>query len=214
VNSVVKLLCVLALFFSLNGHAALELSPYGAFGLGGGDFNQWSDSQPIDHDIYLVAPEIGARLGINIFGLLLGGVASIGRYHLESARTDDNPHSLDRDSYGNTVIQRLMGAYAGVEIAKKFKLWGEYYSEVRWDFDYAEPKISNPFRKDDLLEGDGYAVGGGIQLGRFGIAIIYRKVVFDLLTSNSQLQSFPNGYYSKYTTHMLMGQLSFAIELL
>ncbi|MBT3235731.1 MAG: hypothetical protein HN353_07255 [Bdellovibrionales bacterium] len=205
---------LLLLLATPNSYASLDLEPFVAFGLGGGDFNQWDSPRPIDHDAYILAPEIGTRLGVDIFRTILGGVISIGRYHIESARTDDNPHAIGGDSYGNGVVQRLMGAYGGFALPVGLKVWGEIYSQVSWDFHYAEPKLANPFSKDDRLEGEGFAVGVGYRDLGFSFELVYRQLVFDLLTTSAGVQAFPNGFYSKFTTYQLMGQLAFTIGLL
>lgn len=168
-------------FFSFQSFAyipLLHVEVYGALDFG--DYSQKEEAGRYNHDAWSYGAELGGRLGLDVFGVKAGGLYSIARHHFDSDREDTQATQNQIQGYNNSWQTSLTGVYGGVTIPGiSLRLWGEYYVKARSTATYAGPDGENPYRKDEVTEGDGFGAGIAIEESILYLGLLFRTLEYD-----------------------------------
>lgn len=168
---------------------------YLGFGLGFSEFDETlSSSELVDHNATIYSGALGARLGLNLLGLVVGGIGEMSSNHWDGKRADQGgllPGQSNR--YDSTQNETLYGAFAGIQ-AGILRLWGEYYPETKASVSYYDEDGSNPFLENDTLYGEGYGVGIGVKRQNIFAGLVLRQINYKEMERQGTRQAL--GEYS------------------
>jgi hypothetical protein len=172
------LLFLLLTFLSFSSSAIIPLfhvETYAALNFG--SYEQKEDSARYNHDALTYGAEIGARLGLDLFGLKFGGIYSVGRHHFDSDREDTQATQNQIQGYNNDWQTNLTGVYGGFSFpVLPLRIWGEYYLKARSKAVYAGPDGENPYRKEEATEGKGVALGIALEEEIIYLGLLFRRL--------------------------------------
>lgn len=192
-----KLIILFVLFTSLQTtQAFLIIEPNASFGFGDVSFNE-TDTLKYEHNGSQYMFDLGMRAGLNLFGLMLGGVASHSQIHADGRRVLSSDGEVRGRSYNNSLEQNIVGGFIGLS-GKSIKIWAEYYKEAKIHVTYSTDKTDNPFTMGTKMSGTGF--GAGIQvIASTGVAIggLVRKLSYDEFSIEGVKHNLPDSQFTK-----------------
>ncbi len=205
---------VLIMTLSAPISAFFVIEPYISMGAGTADASEANAGVNYDHDALLFMVEAGARGGLNIFGLNFGVVVSRSMIQVDGSREEISGSILSTKTYNDTLRQDLFGHYLGFNLGS-FRLWGEYYPDIKGKMTYAEDKEANIWAHNDTLKGEGFGLGLGFFAQKYiSSALVFKKITYEEYTMGGQKVILPSSQYGQYETYQVGLQVSLYLDLM
>lgn len=147
-----------------------------------------------------VGLSLGTRLGFAVGPISLGAVGEFGWVGDSINRKLNN--AVTTNWYRIERTRTLAGGYLGLNIIGPFGVWGEYYPYSSSSILFSDGGSTNPFRKNDILNGDGYSLGLQVLIAhRVRITAFWRR----LITRTSIV--LPSPTYGEFVSEEVMAQV-------
>lgn len=91
-----------------------------------------------------------------------------------------------------------------------FQLVAEYLPLIEAKTIYSDEKTENPFRKNDVLKGNGFGGGVCFLMRPLIISAIFRQVTYNNVQTNGTSRTLPDSLYSTLTSQEVAGLIGIA----
>ncbi len=197
-----RLILISFLFLPLKSHALLYAGGYGQIGYGNlSDTPEaYTSNRNLDHAGWTLHAGLGARAGLSYMMVKAGVMADYSKQHWDGERQDANiQNGFDgAEDYDNVFERKMYGAFFMVDLPTlPIHIIGEYYSNIKGQATYAQPRGENPFKQGDEYEGKGFGLGAGSTLSLLNMDFIVRRISIDKYILSGVENNLPGSQFKK-----------------